>query len=127
MENETHMCWHGHHFITGVAALGSWWYLCVFTLPKLEYNAWHPFTSWIPITLFIVLRNCTPVLRSHAMTLYGWLGCITLETYIGQFHTWLKTEVPDGQPKLLLSLVPSSFGVNFVVCTARTLAEALCG
>ncbi len=107
-----------HHTVVG--ALSTWWYLTIFTLPKIEYNALHPYTSWIPITLFIILRNFTPTLRSHALTLYGWLGCITLETYIGQFHTWLKTEVPDGQPKLLLSLVPASFGVNFAVCTACT-------
>jgi hypothetical protein len=30
--------------------------------------------------VFIVLRNMTPSLRLWSMSLYGWLGCITLET-----------------------------------------------
>jgi N-acetylneuraminate 9-O-acetyltransferase len=56
------------------------WYKLVFRLPKLEYNVLHPYTSWIPITGYLVLRNLTPPLRLHSMGLYGWLGCITLET-----------------------------------------------
>ena len=50
----------------------------------MQYNEVHPYTSWIPITLFAVVRNLTPPLRVHHLRLYGWLGCITLETYIGQ-------------------------------------------
>lgn len=30
--------------------------------------------------VFFMLRNLTPPLRSFSMGLYGWLGCITLET-----------------------------------------------
>ena len=29
-------------------------------LPKWEYNAVHPYTSWIPISCWAVLRNLTP-------------------------------------------------------------------
>lgn len=65
-----------------VGAVGTFyvWYLRVFSLPKLEYNALHPYTSWIPITAYLVIRNCAPKLRLHSLGLYGWLGCITLET-----------------------------------------------
>ncbi len=67
----------------------------------------------------MLLRNLTPELRLWSMSLYGWLGCITLETYICQFHTWLNTVINDGQPKLLLALVPGYPMVNYAVCSAR--------
>eukprot|EP00884_Botryococcus_braunii_P012312 jgi/Botrbrau1/21081/Bobra.0144s0079.1 len=95
------------------------WYEHVYKLPKLQYNALHPYTSWIPITVWIVLRNVTPPLRLWSLGLYGWLGCITLETYIGQFHTWLLTGMPDGQPKLLLFFFPPEYPLlNFAGSTA---------
>lgn len=94
------------------------WYEHVYTLPKLEYNKLHPYTSWIPITAFLVLRNMTPSLRLHSLGLYGWLGCITLETYVGQYHTWLLSKVPNSQPIYLLSLLPEYPLLNFSVVTA---------
>mmetsp|Transcript_42466 Transcript_42466/g.51507 ORF Transcript_42466/g.51507 Transcript_42466/m.51507 type:complete len:515 (-) Transcript_42466:445-1989(-) len=98
---------------------GTAYYQHIFILPKFEYNAVHPFTSWIPITLFILVRNLFPNLRAMSLSWYAWLGKITLETYISQFHIWLSTSgIPDGQPKKLLCILPGYPLVNFIVCTA---------
>ncbi|GFR46084.1 hypothetical protein Agub_g7569 [Astrephomene gubernaculifera] len=101
--------------LTACGAAGYVYYSTVYTLPKVQYNAVHPYTSWIPITLWIIVRNMTPSLRIYHLRLYGWLGCITLETYISQFHIWMKTGLPDGQPKSLLVLIPGYPLLNFAL------------
>ncbi|KAF8072744.1 RWA3 [Scenedesmus sp. PABB004] len=104
--------------LAGVAAALAVYYHTVYSLPKLEYNKVHPFTSWIPLTLWIVVRNLTPRCRTFSARLYGWLGCVTLETYLCQFHIWLHSDVPDGQPKYLLCLLPGYPMLNFGLVTA---------
>lgn len=105
--------------ITAICGVvGYYWYINVYVLPKPEYNKVHPYTSWIPITIWMLLRNMTPDLRLYHLRLYGWLGCITLETYICQFHIWMKTSIPDGQPKALLSIIPNYPYCNYALVTA---------
>jgi len=50
--------------------------------------------------------------------LFAWCGKITLETYILQFHVWMKTTGINGSPKYLMVWLPGYFWTNFVLVTA---------
>lgn len=69
------------------------------TTTKSSSNALHPFISPLAILAFIHLRNCTRGLRNNYSTAYAWIGRISLETFIMQYHLWLAADT-----KGLLSL-----------------------
>ena len=50
--------------------------------------------------------------------LFAWCGKITLETYILQFHIWMKTTGINGSPKFLMVVLPFSYWLNFVLVSA---------
>lgn len=111
----------GHRFekvvlLIGTSVLASIifvWYNYVYILEKYSYNALHPYTSFIPILAFILLRNSTAWLRSRYIVLFSVLGKITLETYISQLHIYLQDNA-----KSLLVYVPNYPLVNFVINTS---------
>ncbi|KAG0175167.1 hypothetical protein DFQ28_006001 [Apophysomyces sp. BC1034] len=87
---------------------------------KFEYNATHPYISWVPILAFIVLRNATLWLRNSSSQFFAFIGRISLETFIGQFHMWLA-----GDTKGLLVVITDptwahGFGwwLNLIVSSA---------
>ena len=77
--------------------------------PWKGYNMWHPFTSFIPIVCYVILRNCTEQLRSKYLHVFTYMGRVTLETYVLQFHIWMKTTGINGSPKTLMMIIPPGF------------------
>jgi len=63
--------------VVAALAVFGWYYLNFFSLPKREYNKVHPFTSWIPLLCYIVLRNATATLRAKYMHLFTWCGKVS--------------------------------------------------
>eukprot|EP00435_Cladocopium_sp_Y103_P020417 s890_g5.t1 len=99
-------------------ACGALWWKHVFQLDKYAYNKIHPFTSFVPLTAYLILRNCTEGLRKRYLYLFAYMGRTTLETYIFQFHIWMRTTGLNGSPKKLLVVIPGSYWLNFAVLTA---------
>ena len=105
--------------VAGAAlAAGAFWYFNYFALPKRTYNGVHPYTSFIAIFVYLVLRNITPGLRRLHLHFFAWCGKITLETYILQFHIWMKTTGLNSSPKYLMVWLPNYYWVNFLVISA---------
>ena len=71
-----------------------WWRNYMF-MDKFEYNESHPYTSIFVVLGFIFLRNCSPTLRNYCLTMFAFTGRITLETYISQFHVFLKHDARE--------------------------------
>jgi hypothetical protein len=95
---------HGKLYRTGTVLLSlvllpGFWSLTRRSPNKQDYNWWMPFISFIPILSVVTLRNCHRLLRDYHSRFFAWLGRISLETYILQYHIWLA-----GDTKGLLRL-----------------------
>ncbi|OAY74782.1 Protein REDUCED WALL ACETYLATION 3, partial [Ananas comosus] len=85
---------------------------------QILINLYVLFANSLKISVYIVLRNITQRFRNYTLALFGWLGKITLETYISQYHIWMRTGGPDKQPRKDLSLIPNYPMLNFLLTTA---------
>ncbi|KAI9253317.1 10 TM acyl transferase domain found in Cas1p-domain-containing protein [Helicostylum pulchrum] len=105
-----HARWHALKYTSFVvSAFALVWYFW-FELSrdsKFVYNVSHPYISWIPILAFIVLRNANRWLRNTHSEFFAFIGKISLETFIGQFHMWLAADT-----KGLLVVLPPLLGLD---------------
>mmetsp|Transcript_97475 Transcript_97475/g.170071 ORF Transcript_97475/g.170071 Transcript_97475/m.170071 type:complete len:611 (-) Transcript_97475:48-1880(-) len=85
------------------------WIEYCFKLDKFAYNKVHAYTSAIPILAYLFLRNISRFFRQRYLFLFAYVGRITLETYILQFHVWMRTTGLNGSPKKLLVWIPQTY------------------
>ena len=87
------------YFAASLSALVVYGYGSSTRTTKTSSNALHTYISPLAILAFIHLRNCTRGMRNHYSSAYAWLGKISLETFVLQYHIWLAADT-----KGLLSL-----------------------
>lgn len=95
--------------VAGTILVFMVYYATVFSLEKKKYNPVHPYTSFIPLICYCVLRNIFQRARMYHLHLFTFLGKTTLETYITQFHIWMATTGLNGSPKKLLKFLPGDY------------------
>lgn len=98
--------------VTVLVCLFLFWHQTILLKEKYPYNAVHPYTSWIPILVYIIIRNIHPVLRTHYVSMFAWLGKITLETYIAQLHIYLQSNAKE-----LIGYIPHYPMLSFSLAT----------
>lgn len=88
----------------------SLWHVYVLPQEKFAYNRIHPYTSFVPILVYIILRNLFRTARVRYISMFTWLGKVTLETYLSQLHVYLQSNAKhllvyiDGYPLLNFAL-----------------------
>eukprot|EP00013_Stygamoeba_regulata_P028024 CAMPEP_0177643592 /NCGR_PEP_ID=MMETSP0447-20121125/8233_1 /TAXON_ID=0 /ORGANISM="Stygamoeba regulata, Strain BSH-02190019" /LENGTH=595 /DNA_ID=CAMNT_0019145889 /DNA_START=29 /DNA_END=1812 /DNA_ORIENTATION=+ len=96
-----------------LTALWLWAARLLLPLDKYAYNALHPYTAWLPLLAYLVLRNLTPTLRAWHLTALAFCGRITLETYLTQFHLFLSHDAA-----LALYYLPAAYPLtNFFLAS----------
>lgn len=90
----------------GAALLLTWYFGFGNESDKLVYNPQHPFVFWMPVAGFLMLRNSSKYLTELHSTALEFMGRITLETYVLQFHVFMCQNV-----QYIPVVIPGS-GVN---------------
>ena len=113
--------------IGGALLIGVWWFCFGYISDKLTYNPIHPYIFWMPVAGYLMLRNSSKYLTEIHSEVLEFMGRITLETYVLQFHVFMCHEVqhipivipgsgPDGDPVIRL--------LNMLLCGAGFVALA---
>jgi len=102
-----------------LAAIFGAWFVYVLPLEKYTYNRMHPYTSWMPIIVYIIGRNLWPAMRVRYVHLFAWLGKVTLETYLSQLHIYLQSNA-----KHLITYIPGYPFMNFSLATVIYLTAS---
>ncbi|CAE8628716.1 unnamed protein product [Polarella glacialis] len=98
---------------------GAVWSWIILPMQKLDYNSWHPYTSFVPILLYTYLRNSTHMLRTHYLWFFQAVGRTSLESYLLQHHIWLTSN-----GKSQLTLIPGYPLLNLLLATGLFLAAS---
>ncbi|KAI8988472.1 10 TM acyl transferase domain found in Cas1p-domain-containing protein [Mycotypha africana] len=85
-----------------------WYFIFELQHSKLSYTPYHPYISWIPILSFVVIRNFNCFARNVHSRFFSFIGKISLETFIGQFHMWLAADTKG----LLVVLPHASWAIK---------------
>jgi membrane protein YdbS with pleckstrin-like domain len=118
-DNKAWWYWATTITLCSLSLLLWFWYILASSTTKFVYNSLHPYFVTIPIAGYILLRNCTPMLRNRYSTVFRYLGKITLETYLLQHHLFLSTNA-----KKLLIIFPYNYAVNFLIIGAVFVAAS---
>eukprot|EP00118_Oscarella_pearsei_P014946 m.131172 g.131172 ORF g.131172 m.131172 type:complete len:778 (+) comp38040_c0_seq18:156-2489(+) len=113
--------------IASSAIILSYGYFSVTCPSKPECNSTHSWLSFLPVLGFVFLRNVPVLLRSRYSVSFAWMGKISLELFIGQYHIWLANDTHS-----ILVLIPGYPFINAIittfvfVCAAHEISS-ICG
>lgn len=70
----------------GFSLIILWYCVWGYEPDKYIYNSSHPYIVILPIVGYICIRNGHPIFRGYYSSAMAWIGGVTLETYVLQFH-----------------------------------------
>jgi N-acetylneuraminate 9-O-acetyltransferase len=77
----------------GLALMLGWYAMFGRIQDKYVYNPRHPYVFWMPVAGWLMVRNSSAYLCELHAGAMEWLGRITLETYVLQFHIFMTHNV----------------------------------
>jgi len=77
----------------GVLLIFIWYYCFGYMTDKYIYNPVHPYIFWLPVAGWLMIRNSSKYLCELHSGALEFLGKITLETYVLQFHVFMCQNV----------------------------------